>query len=346
MRDFDLSTSNANAVWLALLLVLGCASPGSPGGADTAPAADPNAEEVALAFAWPDDFAAEVEARMVTDRGKTMDYAFELRAERGGDRLWLRHRAFRMKSPKTGQLVPLAPESQEAKLIAGIEPDFAVDREGSLAEIDDEAVAAMVDDLIVHAAEGEAPPEQVRELARRVAVARQARRAQEVWGALVESWVGASVGLDSRYEGLEMQRSPQDRPGSEMDFVGELEVGGWIPCPGATGERRCVELSMASRLAEQDPQRLMRELGLDLRELGLDKLEPDAVDLIEGRHAADLVVEYREEESIRLVCEPGRLIPHELDHRSARLLAMDVPGRGIERLDRVRETRYRFRYAD
>lgn len=341
--------ANGNALWLAALLGLGCASAGGRDAAGSASAADAGAaEEVVFAFDWPEAYLAEVDARMITSGGRDLRYGFALRTEPDADRVWLRHGSFRVESPPgSGRFALLAPDSRETEVIAGLQPDFAVDRGGVLLEVDDAGALALVDAAMDRGALANSPypEEQTRALLRRAMVMRQSRRAQELWSALVELWAGASYELESVYE-LDLRQSLDARPELEMDFVGELEVGGWMPCPGTDGGPRCVELSLESRLADPDSRQLMREMGVSLRELGLDELAPGVLEALEGREVAELVVEYDERETIRLVCEPDGLIPYELDHRAARVLALDFPGRGEERLDRAREIRYRFRYAD
>jgi len=326
------------------LLALACAS---SGGLETG--SEPAAGEVVhFEFAWPEGLVAAADAWVVTREGRSLRYGFDLHTEEEGDRLWLRHDAFRVEVPdEAGRFVPVPSGSQVAGMISSLQPDFLVDPDGALRRVDDAGAAAIVDAALAREPVGETSLQQAqsRQLLTQIATMRQSERAQEIWYALVEFWVGHAYELESIYE-LEIEQGLEGRPEMSEDFIGELEVGGWIPCPTRTSEPRCVELSLTSRLADPDPDRLAQRLGALAREFRLSDLSPEAMQLLEGPSASDFIVEYDQRWSVRLVCEPDGLIPHELEHRTVKQIELAIPNHGRERLNRIRESTYRFRYGN
>ena len=250
-------------------------------------------EILTLSFAWPRDLAAEVELKRVSirDDGRSnpqhvVEARYRLRTESqaGGLRIvseGLRITRIDGRPEGTPAVTGLGDAEATAALLA---PTLRVDAEGRVLEVEglDELRRRMAAGIA--AASPQAAP-RAEQIAR---IALSPERLSEHWASAVESWVGMELELGATYA-MEVNEA---RPGT-------LEVSERMACFPGGAINRCVQLRLESWLDG---------------EMGTAQLQSQARDLLGQLGAPDLPVEALRSlelrESVELLTEPERLIPH------------------------------------
>lgn len=317
MRSRQLSA----LLFATFLALAGCAGPTS----ETA-ASEPAGDALTLAFGWPTDLAAVVDVKRlnVRDDGRTnpehlVELRYRLRTEPYPGALRIVSEGVQVTSidgrTSSGSSLD-GVEGAEATVVA-LAPTLRVDADGTVLEVEGlEALRRQTAERIAAASP------RARAQADRIAqLTITPEKLSEHWAAAVESWVGMEVELGASYE-MEVNEA---RPGT-------LEVSERVPCFEGASDTLCVRLRLESWL---DPDAGAAEFQSAARgvlaQLGGPELPLDALRSVELR------------ETIDLVTEPERLIPHFV--RVRRETRFEAEAAGEKRsLSRIDETQHRYRY--
>lgn len=304
----------------------GCA--GSPGGAaSAAPAA--SGEILTLAFAWPRDLTAEVELKRVSIRSDgrsdpqhVVEAHYRLRTESQGGGLRIVSEGLQIARidgrPEVG---PAATGLDDAEVMAALlAPTLRVDAEGSVLEVEGlEAMRRRMAESIA-AANPQATP-RAEQIAR---IALSPERLSEHWTSAVEFWIGMELEVGATYE-MEVEVAGETRPGT-------LEVSERVACFPGGARGRCVRLLLESWLDPDAGTAQFQSLARDLAtQLGASDLPDDTLRSLEQRETVDLLT------------EPDRLIPHLVRARRETRFEIETENerRAVSKID---ETEHRYRY--
>jgi hypothetical protein len=143
------------------------------------------------------------------------------------------------------------------------------------------------------------------------------------WNALVGTWVGGDLDLGITYSAEFEQPFPLF-PDATIQMVQEFTVVDRVPCRSNESERRCVELESIVR---PDPAAFS---ALIARMMG--EVLPDSISLSGSEMQLETV--------IRLVAEPGTLVPYVLE--VSKVITMSMPGEGAMHQEEIKTTRYEY----
>jgi hypothetical protein len=309
-----------------LTWVSGCA--GSPTGEEReAPSA--TGEARTLTFAWPEDLEADVEVRKLRSGNngrsrfeRVIEGRYRLRTEPRGDALRVASEGLELTN-LDGQRQTKSPADaiDDAAASVLLAPTLLVDRDGTLREVEGiqelrrqvaERIAAKLAPEMADRAEG---------IAARVL---SQEKLSELWSTAVETWIGMEVEPGEAYE-TEVEEGGYSRPGS-------LEVSEPIACASGEGDSPCLRLVLETWLNGENGDPSVVSSARELfAELGAALPEDASIRMTEWR------------DTVELVTEPERLIPHRVRWRREMRFDFDVSGEQFS-LSRIDETEHRYRY--
>ena len=272
--------------------------PSPPSGDSESPS--PSAEIVALEFDWPVGMKARAVSRIrrsrlragVTDSTSIVS-TYQMQCSRHPEGLLIEYRSFALVDEDE---LPTQPQPERlAQLASSMMPSLIVAEDGELLRIEGverirEGLEPLLepvreDDPQIAAALGEL-------LARALSEDALEERVAEEWSALVGFWAEADLEIGATYE-MESESAHPLFPGTMLPFRFRFWAEGRKPCHEDDPEANCIELRMMSF---PDPDVLQGILDQLLSAPGAAAYE-----------------ELHIENSVRLLTEPGSLLPHRID---------------------------------
>lgn len=305
---------------LVLGIALAVAAPLSGQKSGTTKEAAP-VDTVRLRFAWPVGLSARVsahkfKARLSDGKADTTNVrmSYELSVERHAGGRLVRFHHFTVPGVPVSDL-----EDEELQERASaMMPSLIVDTAGEFVSVLN--VSAMQRELDAILGPASKNPLAARLRSPEVLSAIAANE----WNALVGTWVGGDLDLGITYSAEFEQPFPLF-PDATIQMVQEFTVIDRVPCIPKESERRCVELESIVR---PDPAAFTALIN---RMMG--EVLPDSISSLAGS-------EMQLETVIRLVAEPGTLVPYVLE--VSKVIKMSMPGQGAVHQEEIKTTRYEY----
>jgi hypothetical protein len=305
--------SRTSLVLVAAVVSSACAA--SPSLPVTAPARNAQEAPVVLRFAWPEGFEASVsgaEQRTLSSDGNgdtTRDeVAYRLRLEPAAEGAFIRYEEFALPGPSGGGLIPLRRVPGLERLADLLRPGFAVAEDGRFLGLPglEATVDAVNRELDALHARRDPLPAEAPALPTRFSAEIFRRRAPVDWWPMVEMWAGREIVPGNRYEVDLVTRMPL-LEGTVLRMDAELSVSEFVPCE-SDGPPHCVELVLESW---PDPHELEPLLAASAD--ASRPAAPVAVTRIDLR------------ERVRLLTDPGTLVPRRLETRQRARVTVRLP---------------------
>lgn len=314
------------AVAIVGLVALSAAFTGSAGAKDS----------VQLKFAWPDNLNAKVaflyrntsrrgmKAQSMTVYGR---YNTKAQPMKGGFRVITENADIAVRS----EGLPEGPQSKLQQALAkamGKQPAFEIDRKGQFVRVVDAKQYRKTLEDVLNTTFADSPPEM---RAKIIAAAAGAMTDEQIqagasaaWNQIVGAWLAAKLDMGDVYK-LKFKRPVQALGGATVTLLAEIQFIKRAACSARDPERACVELQMKTSADDDSVTAAIKALAAS------------------GGNPAMTVRAFYMTESIRVLTEPGTLIPHRMHSSKKTSMVVKANGR-TQSVNQVDELKLAYSY--
>lgn len=298
------------AVIVIGLVVLSPAFSGSAGAKDS----------VQLKFAWPDNLNAKVSFlyRNTSRRGMKGhsmmvygNYDANVRPMNGGLRVVSENADIQVRS----EGLPAGPQSKLQQALAramGKQPAYEVDRQGQFVRLADAKQYRKTLEDALNAAFADSPSEMRAKIVSAAAPAmtdEQLRAAAAAsWNQIVGAWLAAKLDMGDVYK-LKFKRPVASLGGATVTLLAEIQFVKRASCTAKDRGRKCVELQMKTSADNESVVKAIKAQAAG------------------GGNPAMTVRAFYMKETIRVLTEPGTLVPHRMHSTKETSMVIKANGR-------------------